>query len=107
MVSFEANFYSVPWIYVGRCVDLRIAQGQLLISSEGKVIATHLLLQGKHQQSISKEHYTGFLHFKRKKQEEKPPQYDPYWKKEDEVMIRDLAIYEKAAFMEPPSFLVH
>jgi transposase len=107
MISFEANLYSVPWIYVGRCVDLRITQGQLLISTEGKTIATHLLLQGKHQQSISKEHYTGLFHSKRKKHEEKPPQYDPYWKKEDEVMIRDLAIYEKAAFMEPPSFLMH
>lgn len=95
MVSWARNRYSVPWIYVGHCVDLRISEGQLLISSQGTVIARHEILQGKYQLSICQQHYAGLVHHSSKKQQVLP-HHDPYWEKEVGVEMRDLAIYEKA-----------
>lgn len=106
MVSWGNNRYSVPWIYAGHCVDLRILNHQLLISSKGEIIANHELIQGKHQLSICQHHYEGLLHGSYKKQQ-KPPQYDPYWQGGLEVETRDLAIYEKACLIPNPSILRH
>ena len=106
MVSWASNRYSVPWIYVGHCVDLRISQGQLLISAEGATIANHEILQGKHQLSIRQEHYAGLLHHSDKKQQ-RLPQHDPYWQQEIEVEKRDLSVYEKACLVPSHCFLRH
>lgn len=107
MVSFERNRYSVPWSYVGQCVDLRITGGSLVLSAEGRTIAIHTLLQGKHQQSICKEHYAGLFHTLKKSGKERPPQYDPYWREEEEVLIRELSVYETVALGSSPSLLLH
>ena len=84
MVSWSGNRYSVPWQYVGHCVDLSISQNQLLMRVQGTIIATHELLQGKHQRSICQHHYAGLLQSSFKKQQN-PPQYDPHWQSEIEV----------------------
>jgi hypothetical protein len=107
MVSWCSNRYSVPWMYVGQCLDLRISENQLFISHQGKVIATHKLLQGKHQQSSCRQHYAGLLKGRAKRSVLSPPQYDPRWLKEVEVETRDLAIYEAACMTSPQSFLTH
>jgi hypothetical protein len=99
MVSFGNNRYSVPWLYVGQCVDLRLSQNQLLITAQGTIIATHELLQGKHQLSICQKHYAGLLRSLQRKQQPILPQHDPYWQKGIEVETRDLAIYEKVCLM--------
>ena len=106
MVRWASNRYSVPWIYVGHCVDLRICQNQLLMSVQGKVIATHEILQDKYQFSICQEHYAGLLHRSHKKKP-KPPQYDPYWQTEMEIETRDLTLYEKACLAPSQSLLRH
>lgn len=98
LVSFGNNRYSVPWIYVGQCVDLKIMAGQLLISRSGSVIATHDLLSGKHHQSINQAHYAGLCAPRPRNLAQKRPQYDPYWKEESSVQVRDLSVYEDAAF---------
>ncbi len=106
MVSWNNNRYSVPWIYVGQCLDLRISEGLILISNQGTVVATHSLLQGKHQQSVCRQHYTGLLQ-NQAKQQLNAPQYDPQWQTEIDVEIRDLAIYEATCTTTPHSFLTH
>lgn len=98
MISFHANRYSVPWRYVGQCVDLKITAGQVIISAQGHTIANHTLVHGKHQCSLHKEHYEGLVRSSRR-----PlvacPKHDPYWQEAaGEVMVRDLVVYEKAAF---------
>lgn len=98
LVSFGNNKYSVPWVYVGLCVDLKIVNGQLLIAHCGAVVATHNLLLGKHQNSVSTNHYAGLSAPRSRNQKAKRPQYDPYWKEEENIAIRDLSIYEEAAF---------
>ncbi|MBW8308736.1 MAG: IS21 family transposase [Candidatus Paracaedibacteraceae bacterium] len=106
MVSFAGNRYSVPWLYVGHCVDLRISQNQLLISTQGKIIAMHEMVQGKHQVSICQQHYAGLLHRGHSKQQ-KLPQHDSYWQTEVEVETRDLAIYDSICLMSSHSLLKH
>jgi len=98
MVSFGNNRYSVPWIHVGQCVDLKITAGQLLISHSGSVIARHDLLSGKHQQSIDQTHYAGLYAPRDRNLAAKRPQHDPYWQEGICVEVRDLSIYEEAAF---------
>ncbi len=99
MISFGGNRYSVPWMYVGNCVDLRLSQNQLLITNQGTIIAAHEVLQGKHQLSICQKHYDGLLRGSQKKQSLVLPEHDPYWPKDVDVEVRDLAIYEKACLM--------
>ena len=66
----------------------------------GQVIATHVLLQRQHQQSIQKVHYAGLLRYQEslKAQEKEPPRHDPYWK--DTLQMRDLAVYDKCSLGE-------
>ena len=106
MVSYGNNRYSVPWIYVGQCVDLKIMAGQLLISSSGTEIAHHDLLLGKHQQSILQVHYAG-LSVPKRSQVLTRPQHDPYWQEEGVVAVRDLSIYEDVAFAGYASSTMH
>jgi len=107
MVSFGNNRYSVPWTYVGQCVDLKITEGQLLINSSGAVIAAHDLLSGKHQQSVSTAHYAGLLTPKPRNQVANRPQHDPYWEEEGVIEVRDLSVYEAAAFAGSASLTRH
>jgi transposase len=107
LVSYGNNRYSVPWIYVGHCVDLKIMAGQLLISSAGAVIATHDLLAGKHQQSVLQTHYAGLSALKPRSKVINRPQHDPYWEEEEIVAVHDLSIYEDAAFSDYASATVH
>ncbi len=59
-VSWQTNFYSVPWQYVGRSVMVRELQtGTLQIEVNGDVIAIHKLLTGKHQVSHNSAHTSG------------------------------------------------
>jgi transposase len=98
MISFSNNRYSIPWIYVGKSVDLKIMAGQLMITFNELVIATHDLLAGKHQQSVSQAHYAGLSAPKHRNQISRRPQQDPYWQEENGVAVRDLSVYEEAAF---------
>lgn len=95
MISFSSNRYSVPWKYVGQCVDVRLEKTQLIMSYEGEIVATHLLVQGKHQQRVCPKHYAGLVGGRPPKKRARP-QYDPAWSvhETDHVPVRDLAIYE-------------
>ena len=96
MVSFETNRYSVPWEYVGRCVDLLLEYGQLSMICDGKTIAQHEVRQGKHQQSICLKHYEGLIQSAHRKPPTKQPLYDPYWiEQPEDVMVRNLAVYDQ------------
>ena len=106
LVSWAGNRYSVPWLYVGHCVDLRISENQLFISAQGNIIATHGILQGKHQLSVCQQHYAGLLQNSCKRPKTLP-QHDPYWQKEIEVETRDLTIYERACLIPPASLSRH
>ena len=64
MLNFESNRYSVPWPHAGKCVDLKVVQGRILISYAGKEIASHALLNDKNGQVVCAAHYAGLMSVK-------------------------------------------
>lgn len=96
LVSFASNRYSVPWIYVGQCVDLKVVAGKLFITHQETTIATHLIAPGKHQHITNQVHYGGLCAPKHRYKKAPMPQHDPYWTEDSCVSVRDLAVYEVA-----------
>jgi len=96
MVNFNSNRYSVPWIYSKKQVDLYLSEGKILIILEGKEIASHDLIEGKHQCSVNREHFSGLFKPKYSKGSYLPPQHDPHWWDDVTVMVRELNYYEQA-----------
>ena len=101
MINFESNRYSVPWPHAGKCVDLKVVQGRLLISYADQEIASHTLLAGKKGQATCAAHYAGLLSAKgQQRASAKKPQHDPAWKEGGElyeVLCRSLSVYEQLA----------
>ena len=99
MINFESNRYSVPWTHAGKCVDLKVVQGRILISYASKEIASHALLNDKNGQVVCTAHYAGLMSAKgQQRAHAKMPQHDPRWKEEvNTVAIRSLALYEQIA----------
>ena len=63
LIAFGGNRYSVPYLYAGQDVWVRISKGLYVTvqSNTGKIIATHALLSDKGQVIINKEHYRGHI----------------------------------------------
>ena len=61
-----------------------------------EVIATHQKLIGTGRQRTNPAHYQGLFSDRLEKKKEEPPRFDPWWK-DEEVMIRDLDIYDHVA----------
>jgi hypothetical protein len=56
-ISWNSNFYSVPWPYVGQTVLVREYEDKRLVIEYGnQVIAEHPVLPGKHGVSSNPEH---------------------------------------------------
>ena len=56
-VHFESNQYSVPGQYVGKTVQVKGYADEVVISSDGAVIARHIRLYSVKQQSLNPYHY--------------------------------------------------
>lgn len=63
LIAFGGNRYSVPYLYVGQEVWVRVSRGVYLqvYSQVGKLIATHTLRAGRGQVVIDQEHYRGYI----------------------------------------------
>jgi len=61
LISYGGNRYSVPWMFAGKQVWIRISRGYMLevYSQNNKLIATHKLSLSKKSVIIEKEHYQG------------------------------------------------
>lgn len=60
MVSYQSNFYSVPWQLVGRDVLLRITNDQLQVYWQGQKITQHRLVKDRRFKRIERpEHFQG------------------------------------------------
>jgi transposase len=53
----DYNYYSVPYTYVGRTVDIEVSDQLVTLFYEGKQIALHARLVGKGQFSTQESHY--------------------------------------------------
>lgn len=93
-ISFQSNRYSVPWQHVGDDVDLCVREGQLEIFAGDVLIAKHLLLTGKHELSLNKDHYNGLIRGTQKPLHHRPPQHDLRWRYPSFDTHRDLKEYD-------------
>ena len=60
LISYQQNKYSVPYRYAGQQVKIHETnEGILEIYDEYECIATHLLIEGKHQMAMDDRHYQG------------------------------------------------
>jgi len=89
LVSFETNRYSVPFRLVGQPVEVQ-SEGELIrIYQNGQLLATHPRCPGTYQVQLDQAHYWGLL-------PREPIVNQPFRSqiREEEVQVRDLALYE-------------
>ncbi len=96
LVSVDANRYSVPFALIGQSVEVVREGGVFVIRHRGRIVATHSVLAGRGQLSVSPEHGPGaVLRNARSRYSTAVPgralQHDD---PACEVEIRDLAVYE-------------
>ena len=61
LVSLDSNRYSVPFPLIGRSVEVDRRDGQVRILHQGRLVATHPELTGRHQVRILPEHGPGAI----------------------------------------------
>lgn len=86
LVAFQANRYSVPCRLAGKRVEVLTDGEMIKIYHGGELVSCHPRLEGAHQSSVEKSHYWGLIKAAK-------PAVAP----QDDVEVRDLAIYERLA----------
>ena len=59
LVSLDTNRYSVPFTLIGHAVEVERRDGQVRILHQGRLVATHAELTGRHQLVVLPEHGPG------------------------------------------------
>ena len=92
LVSFETNRYSVPFTLIGQSVELERRGEVLAIYHRGEPVASHPVLDGRHQLAIVPEHGPGAIARNARRTRATPAlgRSDPH----PDVEVRDLAVYE-------------
>lgn len=96
-IDFEANRYGVPLVFVGENVLVETAGGDIAISKNGTPIVRHDRALGKHQDTPCPAKLEQA--FPERSPSLLPPKHDPRWQ-DEEVEIRGLDVYERAAAAE-------
>jgi len=94
-VSFKANRYSVPWRLVGKQVELRAENEEVLVLFDRQTVARHALLAGRFRESVDPSHFRGLFRMIVSEEPSKPA-HDPRFPVDD-VMVRDLSLYDQVA----------
>jgi transposase len=82
LVAFETNRYSVPYRLAGKQVEVQADQERVRIYHAGELVVSHDRLRGSYQSRLDRSHYWGI----------RPA--EPRSLPEEDVQIRDLAVYE-------------
>ena len=96
LVSIDANRYSVPFVLIGKTVQVVREGGQWVIRHRGKVVAEHTVLAGRAQLSVCPEHGPGAV--ARNQRKHHGELQHPKRFAEDggrDVQVRDLTVYEQ------------
>lgn len=93
-VSYETNFYSVPYRFVGQRVGIRdLKNGYLEIYDElGNCITSHVKLTGKHHFQRNKKHFEGLSAWSQRKVAATAPILIP--EQSPKVYQRPLQVYD-------------
>jgi len=59
--SYQRNYYSVPHVYVGKTVQVKVYAEYLQVIDGGKVIAGHRICKGRRQYIKDESHFTGIV----------------------------------------------
>ncbi|MGN7472441.1 Mu transposase domain-containing protein [Brevibacillus sp. SAFN-007a] len=95
-VSFEANRYSVPWVYIGQMVEIQDEKnGILRFYCNGHLIAEHPKQMGRYQTVSMKKHFEGIRTATSKPVPQPTPRYVS--NSSPEVLERSLTAYEELA----------
>lgn len=86
LVAFQTNRYSVPYRLAGKRVEVLTDGEMIKIYHSGELVSCHPRLEGGHRSSVDRSHYWGLI--KAAKPTEAP---------QDDVEVRDLAVYERLA----------
>jgi len=94
LVSLDTNRYSVPFTLIGHPVEVERQGGQVRIYHQGRIVASHAELPGRHQLCVLPEHGPGAVARNARLRRSTPsPLADPA---REAVLVeqRDLATYE-------------
>jgi len=99
-VSYDGNYYSVPWAYARKSVELKeTEEGQLIVLHAGAgEIARHDVVHGHNQRVVVAAHYD---HIHRQARPARPPMAVQVPRRDDglppapEVEVRPLSWYDQ------------
>jgi len=97
LVSIDGNRYSVPFVLIGKTVQVVRVGGHWVIRHRGAVVAEHAVLAGRAQLSVKPEHGPGAA-ARNARQRFSAPRTTATAMQLDlsrEVEVRDLALYEQ------------
>lgn len=99
LVAIDGARYSVPVTLVGQRVLVHEQATGFTILRGDTVVATHARAP-RHTVVMEPSRYAGLLRVGRTRRSAQPPQHDPRYPVQGEVMVRDLAVYEAIACAE-------
>ena len=94
LVSIDGNRYSVPFVLIGKTVQVVRVGGSWVIRHRGAVVAEHAVLAGRAQLSVRPEHGPGAA-ARNARQRYSAPRSSATRDPLREVEVRDLAVYER------------
>lgn len=94
LVSIDGNRYSVPFVLIGKTVQVVREGGEWIIRHRGAVVAAHAVLAGRAQLSVRHEHGPGAA-ARNARQRYSAPSPSAASDPLREVEVRDLAVYER------------
>jgi transposase len=94
LVSIDGNRYSVPFVLIGKTVQVVREGGSWVIRHRGAVVAEHAVLAGRAQLSVRPEHGPGAA-ARNARQRYSAPRSSATTDPMREVEVRDLAVYER------------
>ena len=97
LVSIDGNRYSVPFMLIGKTVQVVRQGGSWVIRHRGAVVAEHPVLAGRAQLSVQPEHGPGAAARNARQRFAVPSSSTAAAGSAPEVEVRDLAVYEEIA----------
>lgn len=94
LVSIDGNRYSVPFVLIGKTVQVVREGGAWVLRHRGAVVAEHAVLAGRAQLSVRPEHGPGAA-ARNARQRYSAPRASAATDASREVEVRDLAVYER------------
>jgi transposase len=94
LVSIDGNRYSVPFMLIGKTVQVVRQGGSWVIRHRGAEVAEHAVLAGRGQLSVRPEHGPGAA-ARNARQRYAAPRLALAAERLSEVEVRDLAVYER------------